>query len=124
MTKLQVFDPPMCCSSGVCGPSVDPKLPRFAADLEWLKSKGVAVERYNLAQDTAAFTHNPTVKKFLNSTGTACLPLLLLDGQVILSGVYPNREDLARYAGVQYEPGPALTPRPSGLVGIGLSKRK
>jgi len=21
--KLEVFDPPMCCSSGVCGPNVD-----------------------------------------------------------------------------------------------------
>ena len=50
MTKLEVFDPPMCCSSGVCGPKVDPVLPRFAADLEWMKSQGVAVSRYNLAQ--------------------------------------------------------------------------
>lgn len=24
MVKLQVFDPAMCCSTGVCGPSVDP----------------------------------------------------------------------------------------------------
>ena len=48
MIKVQVFDPAMCCSTGVCGPSVDPVLPRFAADLEWLKSKGVQVERYNL----------------------------------------------------------------------------
>ena len=31
MTHLQVFDPPMCCSTGVCGPQVDPELPRFAA---------------------------------------------------------------------------------------------
>lgn len=37
MTKCEVFDPPMCCSSGVCGPKVDPKLPRFASDLEWVK---------------------------------------------------------------------------------------
>ncbi len=51
MPKLQVFDPAMCCSTGVCGPSVDPTLPRFAADLEWLQSKGVQVERYNLARD-------------------------------------------------------------------------
>ena len=56
MIKVQVFDPAMCCSTGVCGPSVDPVLPRFAADLEWLKSKGVRVERYNLAQEVGAFT--------------------------------------------------------------------
>lgn len=124
MAKLQVFDPPMCCSSGVCAPGVDPALPRFAADLEWLKSKGVAVERYNLAQDTAAFTHHATVKKALNASGTKCLPLLLLDGQVIASGAYPSREELAGYAGVRYEPEPVLKPRPSELVGIGQSRRK
>jgi hypothetical protein len=62
MITIQVFDPAMCCSTGVCGPSVDPALPKFAADLEWLKSKGVQVERYNLAQDVGAFTGNLVVK--------------------------------------------------------------
>jgi arsenite methyltransferase len=55
MTVLQVFDPPMCCSSGVCGPSVDPRLPRFAADLDWLRNQGVQVERFNLAHQPQAF---------------------------------------------------------------------
>ena len=52
MHKLEVFDPPMCCSTGVCGPSVDPNLVRFAADLEWLKSKGVEINRCNLGTGT------------------------------------------------------------------------
>ncbi len=35
MTKLvQVFDPPMCCSSGACGPKVlDRRLVQFSAAL-------------------------------------------------------------------------------------------
>ena len=37
MAKLTVYDPPMCCSTGVCGPAVDPVLPRVTADLDWLK---------------------------------------------------------------------------------------
>jgi hypothetical protein len=53
MPHLDVFDPPMCCSSGVCGPSVDPLLAAFAADVDWLASKGVSISRYNLAQDPA-----------------------------------------------------------------------
>ena len=81
MPKLQVFDPAMCCSTGVCGPSVDPALPRFAADLEWLKSKGIEIERHNLAQEVAAFTSNLAVKTALNSKGSKRLPLLLLDGK-------------------------------------------
>ena len=51
----------MCCSTGVCGPQVDPALVRFAADLEWLKANGVEVERFNLSQEPAAFVGNPVV---------------------------------------------------------------
>jgi hypothetical protein len=107
--KLQVFDPAMCCSTGVCGPSVDPALPKFSADLEWLKSKGLEVERYNLAQEVAVFTSNPVVKEALNSRGSNCLPLLLLDGIIVFEGAYPAREDLARVTHVKFEPGPIIT---------------
>lgn len=48
---LRVYDPPMCCSTGVCGPEVDPALTRFAADVDWLGRRGVTVERYNPAQE-------------------------------------------------------------------------
>ena len=109
MSKLQVFDPAMCCSTGVCGPSVDPVLPRFAADLEWLKSKGIEVERYNLAQEVAAFTSNSVVKTALNSQGSNCLPLVLLDGSIVSEGAYPTREQLAKLTGVEFEPGPVIT---------------
>ncbi len=121
MPKLQVFDPAMCCSTGVCGPSVDPALPRFAADLEWIKSKGIEVERYNLAQEVAAFTSNPVVKQTLNSKGSKCLPLLLLDGTIVSEGAYPAREELAKLTRVKYEPAPVITqaktPQPFVTIG-------
>jgi len=109
MPKLEVFDPAMCCSTGVCGPSVDPALARFAADLEWLESKGLEVARHNLAQEVAAFTNNPVVKTALNSQVSKCLPLLLLDGMIVSEGTYPTREQLATIAHVEFEPGPAIT---------------
>jgi hypothetical protein len=120
MSKLQVYDPAMCCSTGVCGPSVDPVLPRFSADLEWLKSKGVDVERYNLAQDVAAFAASSTVKQALNSQGTKCLPMVLVDGRVVSQSDYPTREQLANFTGVAYEAGPVFKTRAADLVGIGL----
>ena len=109
MSKLQVYDPAMCCSTGVCGPSVDPALPKFSADLEWLKSKGLEVERYNLAQEVAAFTNNLVVKAELNSRGSKCLPLLLLEGTIVFEGAYPTREELARVTHVSFEPAPVIT---------------
>jgi hypothetical protein len=90
----------MCCSSGVCGPSVDPKLPRFASDLEWLKAQGVSVERYNLAQEPAAFVSHQDVRDTLQAEQTACLPIIRVNGVIVSRGSYPTRAELARWAGV------------------------
>ena len=59
MTRLQVFDGPMCCSTGVCGPTVDPRLAQVAADLEWLKTQGVQVERFNLCKSRGRLPRTP-----------------------------------------------------------------
>jgi hypothetical protein len=100
MSHLDVFDPPMCCSSGVCGASVDPLLAAFAADVDWLTSRGVTVTRYNLAQDPQAFVAHPLVKETLQREGDACLPLLIMNGEIIGHGAYPRRDELARVAGL------------------------
>ena len=100
MPHLDVFDPPMCCSSGVCGPSVDPLLTAFAADIDWLVSNGVSVSRYTLAQDPQAFVTHPLVKDMLQREGDACLPLVILNGEIVARGAYPRRQELARLAGV------------------------
>ncbi|MBI4892469.1 MAG: arsenite efflux transporter metallochaperone ArsD [Acidobacteria bacterium] len=103
MKKMEVFDPPMCCSTGVCGPKVDPALVQFAADLNWLSTKEVVVERYNLAQQPHAFAANETVKETLRQRGHKCLPLILLDGAAVSQGRYPSRVELAGFAGVEPE---------------------
>jgi hypothetical protein len=95
LNTLQIFDPAMCCSTGVCGPDVDTKLVQFAADLDWLKSNGVIVQRHALSQNPAAFVENEAVKKALTEKGEAALPLLLLDGKVAITGRYPDRCELA-----------------------------
>lgn len=97
--EVQVYDKPMCCSTGVCGPQVDPVLPRFAADLDHLKDVGHHVERFNLAQQPAAFAQNETVKSILVADGNDCLPIILVDGQVVSRGAYPDRQRLLQFAG-------------------------
>ncbi len=108
MTRLQVFEPPMCCSTGVCGPQVDPQLPRFAADLEWLRTQGVEVQRYNLAQQPNVFVETETVKQTLKAEGQKCLPLVLLDGEIVSRGGYPSRDELAALSGVGFIPDGSL----------------
>ena len=90
----------MCCSSGACGPAVNPVLPQFAADLDWLKSQGVKVERYGLSQQPNAFAETDAVQRALSSEGTNCLPLVLVNGQIVSCGTYPIREELASFAGL------------------------
>jgi hypothetical protein len=98
--RVEVFDPPLCCPTGVCGPSVDPELTRISADLRWLTDQGVAVERFNLAQQPQAFAAHPRVAALLGQTGVAALPLVLCDGEVIATGSYPSRDALAAAAGL------------------------
>ena len=102
--SIQIYDPPMCCSSGVCGATIDPRLTQFAADLRWLESQGCRVERYNLAQQPQAFVSNATVKENMTSRGIDCLPLTLIDGMIAKEGQYPSREELARLVAVQLPP--------------------
>ena len=100
MKKIQVFDPALCCSSGVCGVDVDQALVDFSADVEWAKQNGAQIERFNLAQQPMAFAENPVVKGFLERSGAEALPLILVDGEFALAGRYPRREELARWAGI------------------------
>lgn len=99
MKTLQIFDPAMCCSTGVCGLSVDQTLVKLAADVAFLKSKGVTVERFNLAHQPEAFTASPIV---LAEMGAAAehLPIFLVDGEVRAKGAYPNRHELAAWFGL------------------------
>jgi len=100
MPVLQVFDPPLCCSTGVCGPAVDPELARFSADLAWLSQQGVEVRRFNLAQNPGAFVEHAAVKAALEARGNDCLPLVLVDERVAVEGAYPSRETLAALTSV------------------------
>jgi hypothetical protein len=104
MTKVQIYDKAMCCSTGICGPQVDPVLPKFSADLDWLKDQGHDVVRFNLAQDPAEFAKNPTVQKMLADDGVECLPLVIVDDHVVSRTEYPSRENLAMWTGTSMKP--------------------
>ncbi|WP_045227244.1 arsenite efflux transporter metallochaperone ArsD [Methyloterricola oryzae] len=109
MKKLEIFDPALCCSTGVCGTEVDQSLVNFAADVDWAKQNGASIDRYNLAQQPLAFAENAVVKSYLERSGPEGLPLVLLDGEVALAGRYPNRGELARWAGIEPPATEALT---------------
>ncbi|MCU0316132.1 MAG: arsenite efflux transporter metallochaperone ArsD [Fimbriimonadaceae bacterium] len=100
MKTLQVFDPAMCCSTGVCGPSVDQKLVKLAADLAFLKSQGVTVERFNLGYQPEAFTTNQIVMDEMGAEAEH-LPIFLVDGELMAKATYPSRAEFAGWFGLE-----------------------
>lgn len=121
MKRLDIYDPAMCCSTGVCGPQVDPVLVRFAADVKWLQEQGVEVRRFNLSQSPAAFVENEQVKQALTEKGEGALPLLLVDGQVLASGHYPERSQLIAALGLTSGENSVFSPAVAELVAIGAA---
>ena len=91
---VAVYDPAMCCPTGVCGPGVDPALLQLARDLRWLQTRGVTVERYGLAQEPAAFTQSARIAGLLKEFDAQALPATLVDGEVLVHGRYPTRGEL------------------------------
>ena len=96
MKTIQVYDPPMCCSTGICGTEIDPLLVGFAALLGELARSGVNVQRFNLGQQPLAFLQNTVVKDRLDKGGVEVLPLILVDGGVYLEGRYPSDTERER----------------------------
>lgn len=91
---IAIYDPAMCCSTGVCGPSVDPSLLAIARDLRWLEKQGVTVERFGLSQEPGAFVAQPKITGLMQAFGDKALPATLVNGEVVIYGRYPSREEV------------------------------
>lgn len=100
MKKMIIFDPAMCCSTGVCGPGVDPELLRVSTVLNNLKQNGIHVERYNLSHNPEAFVHNQTINQLLNQEGVSILPVTVMDGHIIKTGSYLSNQEFCQYLGI------------------------
>ncbi|UII56264.1 arsenite efflux transporter metallochaperone ArsD [Cytobacillus spongiae] len=103
MKKVEVYDPALCCPTGVCGPSVDPELTRMATAVFILEKKGYDIKRFNLASEPAKFAENKTVNNYLHEKGPDALPLTLVDGEIVQAGTYPSNQQLAEWFEVSVE---------------------
>jgi len=99
--KIEIYDPAMCCSSGLCGPSIDPVLVKMNDTVLALKKQGVEIERFNLAQQPKEFMANKTVAALLQKNGKKTLPIIIVNGEVFRTGEYPAYEDLCETLGIE-----------------------
>jgi hypothetical protein len=109
---LRIYDPAMCCSSGVCGPSVDPVLAQFATTLQFIGKQGVAIERYNLGQQPQAFVAHDQVKRLLADGGDKRLPFIFINDELAFTARYPSRDELLQALGFESGKGPSLEMAP------------
>ena len=93
MKKMIIFDPAMCCSTGVCGPSINTELLRVSTVINKLKSEGILVERYNLTSNPQIFVDNKIVNKVLMEKGVEVLPITMVDGEIVKYGSYPTNNE-------------------------------
>ncbi|WP_405177903.1 arsenite efflux transporter metallochaperone ArsD [Nocardia sp. NBC_01377] len=123
MPTVEIFEPALCCNTGVCGPDLDQALVEFSADMDWARRQGAAVIRYNLAGDPMAFATSDTARKFLEVAGSEGLPLVVVDGVTALTGRYPTRAQIAGWAGLAaVESASEAVVAPAGIALLGLSE--
>lgn len=111
MKTMQIFEPAMCCDTGLCGVGVDPELLRISTALNTLKQNGTLVQRFNLNNAPMEFVNNKVVNQYINEKGAEGLPIVLLDGQIIITGRYPTNDEFTN-----------LLSLPAGLLGKQSSK--
>lgn len=100
MSKIEIFDPAMCCSTGLCGVSVDQELLRVATTINALTKKGVSIIRYGLSSEPQAFVDNKKVNEFLKKEEVNVLPITLVDGEIVKTKAYPTDDEFAKWTGL------------------------
>jgi hypothetical protein len=92
--RVELFDPPMCCPTGVCGPTLDQTLLDVNEMILALKAKGVAVERYQMTSHPNAFLNNAEVMRLVREQQMAALPITAVNGRVVKAGAYPTLDEV------------------------------
>lgn len=110
MKKLDIYDPAMCCTTGVCGPSIDPELMRISTSINRLKAQGVFIKRHGLSSEPQDFISNPIISALLESEGPDVLPITLLEGAVIKTKAYPTDDELSKWLEVKVQQVEVLMP--------------
>lgn len=103
MKRMSIYEPAMCCDTGVCGVNVDPELVRISTVINNLKKNGITIERYNLSSEPMAFVNNKKVKDALDENGADILPLILVDDDIVMEGRYPKNEEITELLQISKE---------------------
>lgn len=94
MKKMFIYEPAMCCSTGLCGVSVDPELLRISTVISSLQKNGMKIERFNLTNSPMEFVNNKEVNKLITEKGIEILPITIVDGVIVKTKAYPTNDEI------------------------------
>jgi len=100
MKQMTIYEPAMCCSTGLCGVGVDPELLRISTVINTLKKSGVTVDRFNLSSNPQEFVTNAEVNKMIMDSGIESLPVTVLDGKIVKTAAYPTNREILTWVGL------------------------
>ena len=120
MSKMQIFEPAMCCSTGLCGVSIDPELLRISTVLSSLEKNGIKVARYNLTNAPQEFINNRKVNQLIMNDANS-LPAIVLDGEIVITRRYPTNDEFVSLMNV---PRSYLSEKPSSITKVKVTPKK
>lgn len=91
---VEFFDPPMCCPTGLCGPTLDQTLLDVNEMILSLQRDNLRVERYQMASSPNVFLGNAEVMKLVREKQMDALPIIVVRGKVIKVGAYPTADEV------------------------------
>ena len=103
MKKIEIFDPAMCCPTGLCGTNINPELMRIAVAIETLKRQGVTVIRHNQRDEPQIYVSNQTVNNYHQKLGAEALPITQVHGEVAVSKTYPTTRQMSEWTGINLD---------------------
>jgi len=94
---MSIYEPAMCCETGICGVSVDSELLRISTVMGKLQKNGITAARFNLNSAPQAFISNAKINKLINGEGAQALPATVIDGKIVKTKAYPTNEEIAAW---------------------------
>ncbi|SHK12788.1 Arsenical resistance operon trans-acting repressor ArsD [Geosporobacter subterraneus DSM 17957] len=97
-TIINIYEPPMCCSSGVCGPSPDTKLMDLQNTIKRIQKEfpEVQINRYSMNFNPKDFMQNPAVFAKVKAEKTEALPIITINGDIIKEKDYMSYDEFIK----------------------------
>ena len=91
---VEIFDPPLCCPTGLCGPVLDTTLVDLSEAINMLQADGRTVVRHMMTADPQAFMRNREVYQLIRERQLAVLPITVVRGRIVKTDAYASLDEM------------------------------